>query len=71
MIEILLFSILFILVCLLAALVTHTWLAYRQTNRIIAYLDALGEMIGDTMRELIESQGVTPKKNDQTKGKGK
>lgn len=65
MIEFLLFSILFILVCLLAALVTHTWLAYRQTNRITAYLDALGDMIGDQLREIIKSQGVTSQPNER------
>lgn len=70
MIEVLLFSILFTLVCLLAALVIFTWLAYQQANRIITYMDSLGDMIGDMLRELIEAHGMASKNNDQTKGKG-
>ena len=47
-------------------------LEIRKTRKqITAYLDSLGDMTGDLLRELIEVHGSTPKTNDKTKGKGK
>ena len=54
------------------AILIFVLLEIRTTRKqITAYLDSLGDMTGDLLRELIEAQGTAPKTNDKIKGKGK
>lgn len=55
MTQILLFGILLNLFLILVMVTTQAWITYQQTQRITAYLDSLGEMVSDMLREAIET----------------
>ena len=45
-----------LLALILLAILLQTYTAHRQRKQITAHLDALAEMIGDMLRELIDTQ---------------
>jgi len=45
-----------LLALILCVLLARIWQAHRTEKNIIVYLDSLGDMLGDMLREIIENK---------------